>query len=353
MDRTRAHSVLAAPRARCERERVPPDRPPKPAPGGPELAPGEELLGEYRSYLESRRGLSPHTVRAYLGDARSLLDATLAPATGSSGRSVELDLSALRSWLAAQVRAGRSRATLARRAASARTFTAWAASAGWLPGDPGPRLMSPRADTRVPDVLAVEEAAVMLDRAAERAGDGDPLHLRDWAVAELLYASGLRVGELVGLDVADVDLPERLVRALGKGAKERVVPFGAPAARALDAWLSRGRPQVVRRVTPAAPASGGGAGSSSAALFLGARGGRLGARQARDLVHRLTALAGVRDLAPHGLRHTAATHLLAGGSDLRSVQEVLGHSSLATTQRYTHVSPERLRASYTQAHPRA
>ena len=343
--------------------------------GGREDDRADRMLAAYRTHLESRRGLSPHTVRAYLGDARSLLD-TLGP-PASSTWPAGLDLALMRSWLATQVRAGLSRATLARRAASARTFTAWAASAGWLAADPGPRLMSPRVETRVPAVLAAEEAATLLDGAAERADDGDPIHLRDWAVVELLYGSGLRVGELVALDVADIDLRERLVRALGKGAKERVVPFGVPAARALAAWLERGRPELVRRVAAASAAasgkvsssgkgsrSGQGTGNGAAVtpvsrgaptspLFLGARGGRLGPRQARDVVHRLTGLAGVRDLAPHGLRHSAATHLLAGGSDLRSVQEVLGHASLATTQRYTHVSPERLRASYSQAHPRA
>ena len=191
-------------------------------------------------------------------------------------------------------------------------------------------------------MLSVDEASALLELAAERADDGDPVHVRDWALLELLYASGLRVSEVVGLDPADVDLRERLVRALGKGASERIVPFGVPAARALGSWLASGRPVLARRARVPTPA-----------LFLGARGGRLGVRQARDVVHRLTALAGVRDLAPHGLRHSAATHLLAGGSDLRSVQEVLGHASLVTTQRYTHVSPERLRSSYVQAHPRA
>jgi integrase/recombinase XerC len=351
------------------------------------------MLAQYRAYLESRRGLSPHTVRAYVADATSLLlslavepreagqapDGADAPADGvrpgrgggaadpvpgsvgsgyGSGRDtgqrtaepvdprpMGLDLAALRSWLAAQSRAGRSRATLARRAASARTFSAWATRAGWLAEDPGPRLLSPKPDVRVPTVLTVDEAAALLDLAAERARDGDATRVRDWALLELLYASGVRVAELVGLDVGDVDLPERLVRAMGKGGKERTVPFGIPAAQALEAWIGRARPQLVARGT--------GASGQTAALFLGVRGGRLGARQARDVVHRATSLAGVRDLAPHGLRHSAATHLLAGGSDLRSVQEVLGHASLATTQRYTHVSPERLRASYAQAHPRA
>ncbi|MDD9206178.1 tyrosine-type recombinase/integrase, partial [Georgenia sp. 10Sc9-8] len=178
------------------------------------------------------------------------------------------------------------------------------------------------------------------DVARARAEDRDPVRLRDWAALELLYATGVRVSELVGIDLGDLDLGERTVRVLGKGAKERVVPFGAPAARAVEAWSAHGRPALV------GPRTG-------AALLLGARGGRLDPRTLRGVLHRLTAVAGVRDLAPHGLRHSAATHLLAGGSDLRTVQEVLGHASLGTTQRYTHITPERLRAAYSQAHPRA
>ncbi|MEE6272715.1 tyrosine recombinase XerC [Georgenia sp. MJ206] len=309
-------------------------------------APPEHLLTEFARFLTLQRGLSEHTVRAYVADVASLL-ATLSEAvpdltaTGDAPPDLaRLDLTALRAWLAAQSRAGRSRATLARRAAAARTFTGWAHRQGHLPADVGLRLRSPRPDTRVPEVLAEDEAADLLAVASARADDGDPAHLRDWAALELLYATGVRVSELVGLDVDAVDRRERTVRVLGKGAKERVVPYGIPAARAVDAWLERGRPALV---SPASPA----------ALFLGARGGRLGVRAVRESVHALTALAGVRDLAPHGVRHSTATHLLSGGSDLRTVQEILGHTSLATTQRYTHVSAERLRAAYAQAHPRA
>ncbi len=301
----------------------------------------EELLHAYAGYLEAQRGMSAHTVRAYLGDATQLLRSlpVRAGAAVETSDLDRLDLTTLRAWLADQARRGLSRSTLARRSASARTFTAWAHRTGRLPTDPGLRLLAPRPDTVVPATLAVDEAAAVLDVARTRADDGDPAHLRDWAALELLYASGVRVSELVGVDVDDLDLDQRLVRVLGKGGKERMVPFGVPAARALREWLAA-RPRLVGTTSPHA-------------LFLGARGGRWDVRQVRAVVHELTALAGVRDLAPHGLRHTAATHLLDGGSDLRSVQEVLGHASLATTQRYTHISSERLRAAFRQAHPRA
>lgn len=327
----------------------------------------EALLDAFARFLALQRGLSEHTVRAYLTDVTQLLDhlrtltrdpdadadADTATATDSGiapsdpGVDADLaavlaaaDLTALRSWLAGQQRRGMSRATLARRAAAVRTFSTWAAGAGHLPTDVGARLRSPRADKHLPTVLAVDDTARLLAAAEERAHGDDPVHLRDWAALEMLYATGIRIAELVGLDVGDVDHRERTVRVVGKGDKERVVPFGAPAQRALGEWLARGRPAL------AGPPSG-------AAVFLGARGGRVDARTLRGALHRLTALAGVRDIAPHGLRHTAATHLLEGGSDLRTVQEVLGHSSLATTQRYTHVTAERLRAVYSQAHPRA
>ncbi|HLS25474.1 MAG TPA: tyrosine recombinase XerC [Beutenbergiaceae bacterium] len=302
--------------------------------------PGDtQVLEAFASHLRLQRGLSVHTVRGYRGDAAALLS-SLPPLASEPERSDlgSLDLTALRHWLAGLSQRGHSRSSLARRAAAARTFTAWATAAGWLSTDPGPRLLAPRADKVIPQVLTTTEAATLLKTAAQRAEDG-PVEVRDWAVLELLYASGLRIGELVGLDVGHVDFAERLVRVLGKGDRERVVPFGVPAARAVRQWLQV-RPRIAGEHSPPA-------------LFLGVRGGRLGARQVRSVVHHVTALAGVRDLAPHGLRHSAATHLLEGGSDLRSVQEVLGHSSLQTTQRYTHVSTERLRAAFHQAHPRA
>ncbi|NCD19190.1 MAG: recombinase XerC [Actinobacteria bacterium] len=296
------------------------------------------VVDAFADHLLLERGLSGHTVRAYRGDLRSLLDFVLGP-DAPLFDPAELTLVALRAWLARDAEDGRSRATLARRAAAARTFTAWARRTGLIASDVGARLASPRAANALPDVLTREAAAALLDAARHLAADGSPVRLRDWAALELTYASGLRVSELTGLDLADLDFARRTVRVHGKGGKDRVAPFGIPAERALTAWLAA-RLRLVRE-------------GSGDAVFLGERGRRLDPRTLRAALHRLTALVGVKDLSPHGLRHSAATHLLEGGSDLRTVQEMLGHSSLATTQRYTHVSPERLRAAFAQAHPRA
>ncbi len=295
-------------------------------------------VGEFGRHLAAERDRSDHTVRAYLGDVTSLLRhaARLGHTQVSS-----LDIGVLRSWLAMLHTRGLARATLARRASAARMFTAWASRAGLLADDTGAHLVSPRARRPLPEALREREAATLLSAVADAASEGDPTALRDHALLELLYATGIRVGELVGLDIDDVDHERRVVRVLGKGQRERSVPYGVPAQEAMDAWLRRGRPQL------AGPAAG-------AALFVGARGARLGQRAARTAVHqRLRAVPGAPDFGPHGLRHTAATHLLEGGADLRSVQELLGHSSLGTTQIYTHVSVERLRKAHEQAHPRA
>jgi integrase/recombinase XerC len=296
-----------------------------------------ELLHAYGRHLGAERGRSPHTRRAYLGDVRNLL-------TFAAGRGIleldELRIADLRAWLGEQADAGAARSTIARRAASARTFLGWAAHTGRIPSDPSLRLVAPKRHSVLPDVLKQAEAGQLLDVAAVRADDADPIHVRDRAMLELLYASGIRVGELAALDVDDLDLDQRVVRVLGKGSKERVVPLGEPARRGLLAWLSV-------RVALATATSG-------PALFLGRRGRRVDARQVRSTVHEvLSHLPEAPDLGPHGLRHSAATHLLEGGADLRMVQELLGHASLATTQLYTHVSVERLRTSYEQAHPRA
>ena len=295
------------------------------------------LRADFAAHLRSQRGLSENTVRAYLGDLDDLLG--FAARHGRTSLAA-IDLGLLRAWLATMASRRLSRATMARRAAAARTFFGWAVHTGRLADDPTARLATAKTATHLPTVLREHEAAALLDHAAQIAREGDPLAVRDWAAAELLYASGIRIGELCGADVADVDLTNQTLRVLGKGGKERVVPFGKPAADALTTWLTRGRPEL------AAPASGG-------ALFLGARGGRVDQRRMRDAVHTMARGAGVEDVAPHALRHTVATHLLERGSDLRSVQELLGHASLGTTQRYTHVSAERLRSAYQLAHPRA
>lgn len=297
-----------------------------------------KVLGEYERHLTSERDLTSHTVRAYIGDLTGLLDH--AQRLGFDDVS-ELDLRTLRSWLAKQQSLGNSRTTIARRATAARVFTAWLARTGRAPVDAGASLGSPKKHKTLPPVLRVDEATELIRAASELADDGSPLGLRDVAMLELLYATGIRVGELVGLDIDDVDDGRHVVRVFGKGRKERSVPYGRPAARALDRWLAHGRPSV--------RAEGAGA-----ALFLGARGRRIDQRAVRELVHRrISEVPGAPDIGPHGLRHTAATHLLEGGADLRSVQELLGHASLATTQLYTHVTTDRLRQAYRQAHPRA
>ncbi len=296
------------------------------------------LLGDYERHLVFERDLTPHTVRAYLGDISSLLEHCVRFGLDDI---TELDLRALRSWLAKLQTTGRSRTTIARRATAARVFTAWLHRTDRMPTDPGAALGSPKKHKTLPPVLRADEAEALIRAAADRADDGTPAGIRDVAMLELLYATGIRVGELVGLDIDDVDAERRVVRVFGKGRKERSVPYGTPAGRAVERWLVAGRPPM--RVE-----------GSAAALFLGVRGRRIDQRAVRDLVHRRIAdVPGAPDIGPHGLRHTAATHLLEGGADLRSVQELLGHASLATTQLYTHVTTDRLRRAYQQAHPRA
>lgn len=299
------------------------------------------LLAAYERHLVSERNLSDHSVRAYVGDVRDLL--THLQRLGVD-RLALADLRSLRSWLAKQQTLGRSRSTLARRATAARVFTAWAHTTGRARTDVGALLGTPKQPRSLPDALTPLQASTLLEQASTHAAEDGPRGVRDAAILELLYATGIRVGELVGLDVDDVDHDRRVVRVLGKGNKERSVPYGVPAATALNRWLDGG-PEG--RSGMAAPGAG-------PALFVGARGRRIDPRAVRTLVHlRLAGVAGAPDLGPHGLRHSAATHLLEGGADLRAVQELLGHASLATTQIYTHVTSERLRSAYRQAHPRA
>ena len=254
----------------------------------------------------------------------------------------DLDLDLLRDWLWQSSQDGLSRATLARRAASARSLTAWLARTEAVATDAAARLKAPTSDHHLPRVLNRDQMDAILTTVANRASSHDPVALRDVAVIELLYASALRVSELTGLAISDVDHGRLTVRVLGKGSKERVVPFGVPARDAIDAYLRLGRPMLAVDA------------SASAALFVGARGGRLASRTVYGLVSTLLeSVPGSGPAGPHTLRHTAATHLLDGGADLRAVQEMLGHASLGTTQLYTHVSTERLKESYRIAHPRA
>jgi integrase/recombinase XerC len=296
-----------------------------------------EPVDAYARHLSAVRGRSAHTVRAYVGDVVSLLDHATRMGCTDPG---DLDLGTLRSWLARLRTTGAARSTLARRAAAARGFTAWAHREGLLDADPGQRLASPKAHRTLPTVLRPDQAEALVRAPGLPSGSPEALRIRDAAILELLYATGIRVGELCGLDVDDVDHSRRVVRVTGKGAKQRSVPYGVPAQRAVDTWLRRGRPVL------AGPRSG-------PALLLGARGARLQATTCRQVVAAWAAAAGLPHLSPHALRHSAATHLLEGGADLRSVQELLGHASLASTQIYTHVSIDRLRDAYRQAHPRA
>jgi len=323
-------------------------------------------LAAFERHLRSERSLSPHTVRAYAGDISALLEyASRQGVDAPEG----LGVTELRGWLAIQHESGAARATLARRGAAARAFTAFAYRRGWLVTDPGSRLGTLKTRRALPHVLRQDEMAAVLagmDKAGRQAQSaqaeaaqvaaadaaGHPadaagqrtevaVALRDAAVLELFYATGIRVSELCGLDPVHLDDGRRTVRVRGKGDKERTVPVGVPALAAVDRWLATGRPALATA-------------ASGPALFLGVRGGRLDPRTARRIVHeRLREAGATRDTGPHGIRHSAATHLLEGGADLRSVQEILGHSSPATTQIYTHVSVERLKSSYRQAHPRA
>jgi integrase/recombinase XerC len=298
-----------------------------------------EIRDAFLKYLESERNLSAHTIRAYLGDLDSFfehlekLDVT---------EFSKLELSHIRSWLANQQVKGGARTTLSRRAVSIRLFTKWATKQGYLAKDVGATLATPKGARILPDVLNVADAGLAMDALATRVAEEDgPLSKRDCAMVEVLYASGARVSELCGLDLQDIDYERNTIRVIGKGNKERTIPLGNPAMRALDAWLKEGRPALAGD-------------KSDRAVFLGARGKRIDQRTVRTVVyHALEALEGAVKLGPHALRHSAATHLLEGGADLRTVQEILGHASLATTQIYTHVSTERLQKAFKQAHPRA
>ena len=286
--------------------------------------------------LTAGRGYSKNTVKAYLTDVLDLSEYL-------SGKNVteikHLNLEMLREWLWAVSQRDSAKSTLARKSAAVRTFTAWLAAEKLVAADPGQRLKSPKAERHLPKVVAKESLEEVFSHLRTIAETGDANAIRDRLVFEMLYATGCRVSELSSLDLLSVDLGRNIIRVMGKGSKERVVPFGLPARDALDAWLE------VRSTLQPAP--------GEQALLINAKGKRLGVRAIYQLVAGLLIDTPTGVAGPHTLRHTAATHLLDGGADLRAVQELLGHASLSTTQIYTHVSVERLRDGYKNAHPRA
>ncbi|MGF3055454.1 tyrosine recombinase XerC [Microbacterium sp. YY-01] len=298
-------------------------------------------IEHYLDYVATVRRLSPATVRAYRSDLNDF-QASLADEDLDS-----IDIEHLRDWLWKATQRGDARSTLARRTASVRSFFAWAHENNHTAHDPSLRLVAPRKSRTLPTVASAASITELFTQLQLTATQGDPIALRDHAVMELLYGAGIRVSELCSITVDDLDLDRCTARVHGKGNKDRVVPFGIPARDAVSAYLRRGRPVLAARARENSVASG-------ATVFLGARGGALNPRAVHTLVSRLLGpIIGEENVGAHALRHSAATHLLDGGADLRTVQEILGHSSLGTTQIYTHVSAERLEAAYRLAHPRA
>ena len=296
-----------------------------------------QAVALYERHLDAGRGLSPNTVKAYLADLAGLVE--FAQAQGVT--EVEnLDLETIRSWLWQASQAGLAKSTLARKSAAVRSFTAWLAKSQYAAKDEGQRLKSPKSARTLPKVISRESLAQIFEWLEAKAVPENPNGIRDLAVVELLYASGARVSELVGLNLESIDFDRNIMRVMGKGAKERMVPFGQPAREALSSWIRTARPQYANE-------------KSGSALLINSRGSRIGVRQVYSLVSNLLADTPTGAAGPHALRHSAATHLLDGGADLRAVQELLGHASLGTTQIYTHVSIDRLRDGYKNAHPRA
>ena len=288
-------------------------------------------LAQFGRWL-SAKGTSENTQKAYLTDVADYLDFQVTSKT-------DLALETLRNWLYAQAEAGASKRTLARKTSSLRAFTGWLFERDLIKDDPGIRLKTPKLDRTLPKVASEISLSQVLNDLEAAAGSGEPTLLLRWCAFELLYSTGMRVSELAGLKVSDIDFSRRLVRVMGKGSKERMLPYGMSAQRAIDAWIKTGRPKVDL--------------GQSDALLLNSRGKKVGVRQLYSVVANELAKTPTGSAGPHTLRHSAATHLLDHGADLRAVQEILGHASLGTTQIYTHVSIERLRASFEQAHPRA
>ena len=303
------------------------------------MALDSELAKAYRSHLIAERNLSENSIRAYLADLESLL---LHINQLGVSEFAQLELNHIRSWLANLSSKGAARSSITRRVVSIRAFTYWGARSGWLSRDIGKDLIAPKPERSLPDVLDIESAALTIKALEIRAQEEESASsLRDLALVEVLYGSGIRISELVGLDLGDIDRQRSTIKVMGKGSKERIVPLGQPALNAVDNWINKGRAELVSE-------------ASGSALFIGSRGKRIDQRVARSVVYQaMEAIGSDKKLGPHTLRHSAATHLLEGGADLRTVQEILGHSSLATTQIYTHVSQERIKKAYEQAHPRA
>ena len=297
----------------------------------------ESALDRYRTQLEAGRGYSKHTIKGYLTDLADLLDFLEVEGVKSVS---EIDLELLRAWLFTLSQRELAKSSMARKSAATRSFTAWLFEQGELASDPGLRLRTPKASKTLPKVASREAMAEVFSALEAAAAEGEPTTLRDLLVVELLYATGARVSELSGLNLGDIDDGRRLIRVTGKGNKQRMIPYGVPAELALKQWLEVGRPKLVSSKT-------------GFELLLNSQGKRLGTRQIYEIVAKALAGTAVGAAGPHTLRHTAATHLLDGGADLRAVQELLGHASLGTTQIYTHVSIERLKAGYKSAHPRA
>lgn len=277
--------------------------------------------------------MSENTLKAYRADLSDLIQFL-------EDKKLELSLESLREWMWRLSEAGATKSTMARKTSSAKAFTEFLYQRGELDTDPGLRLKAPKLDRTLPKVASERSLAEVFERLAQKAKEEDPSALRDLCAFELLYATGMRVSELAGLNISEIDFSRRLLRVTGKGNKQRMLPYGQAAHNAIDLWLRKGRPKFEIS-------------SSGDALLLTSRGKRVGVRQLYSLVANQLAQTPTGAAGPHTLRHSAATHLLDHGADLRAVQEILGHASLATTQIYTHVSVERLRDAFEQAHPRA
>ena len=295
------------------------------------------LIEDFALELSSVKGYSDNTVKAYLSD---ITDLKVFMESKSQNEIADLDLELVRDWLWRASEKGLTKTTLARKSAAVRAFTAWLHKNGKLDIDPGLKLRSPKASRTLPKVVSRDSMFEIFERLEPFSSSDNPAGIQDLLMIELLYGSGIRVSELVGLNLEDIDYGRKILRVTGKGDKQRMVPYSDPAGLALDKWIREGRPQFVNEI-------------SQNALLISSRGKRVGVRQVYALVAKLLSETAVGQAGPHALRHSAATHLLDGGADLRAVQELLGHSSLATTQIYTHVSVDRLKQGYLKAHPRA